>query len=674
MNRIAKGSPAAFDATEVFPCPDPVSIFRVMAVSREAETRESILFRQGRGQFHLPSAGHEALAGLSSLIGPRDYTYCYYRDRALLLGMGVPLYDIALGYFAKAESSSGGRQMASHFSFPEKRIMSCATPTGLQCLPAAGTAAALKRDGKGGIALCCIGDAAARQGEFFEAVAMALQDRLPVVFLIEDNGFGVSTRTDHMNPVSLGFFNPEIVRDFDGRNPLALRNDMRPVLGAIRAGEGPAVVRIRFDRLMSHTSSDDHTRYRSAGEIREMERRDPLVTYGRHLVESDLIDAREEAAIREAAQHFVRETYRRAEAAPAPDPQGAMTNIFARQEKRPAAPVPPAPEGTEEWTMGRAFNTALGAILESNPGALVFGEDVEDPKGGVFGLTKGLSTRYSGRVTNSPLAEATIAGMASGYGVAGCLPIFELQFIDFIGPAFNQIVNQIATLRWRTAGRSACPLVIYAPCGSFISGGGPWHSQTNESWLAHAPGLKVYMPSTADDAASMLLHAAAGADPVMLLLPKNLLQKSMPREPAASLHPERARVRVSGGHVTIAAWGNCVSLALRAAGSLAEAGVEAEVIDLPSIVPCDWQTLRASVRKTGRLVVVQEDNRTCSFGQAIISELTGDPKTWESLYAAPQLVTREDVHVGFSAVLETAVLPNHEKIIRAVEQTLGEKL
>jgi 2-oxoisovalerate dehydrogenase E1 component len=322
--------------------------------------------------------------------------------------------------------------------------------------------------------------------------------------------------------------------------------------------------------------------------------------------------------------------------------------------------------------MAGAVNQALGAILQENPRALMLGEDIEDPKGGVFGLTKGLSSRHPGRVVNSPLAEATIAGLASGLPAAGFLPIFELQFVDFIGPAFNQIVNQIATLRWRSLGAYKCPLVIYAPCGSFIGGGGPWHSQTNESWLLHAPGLKVYMPGNANDAAQLLYSAANGDDPVMLLLPKNQFQKSVARETELRLYPERARIRRTGGHVTLVAWGNCVELVAEAAEALAAQGVGADVLDLCSLAPCDWQALHASVRKTGRLVVVQEDARSCSFGQAIISNICGSKPTWERLYAAPQLVSRDDVHIGFSRVLESAALPDVGKILHAVKVTLGQ--
>lgn len=320
---------------------------------------------------------------------------------------------------------------------------------------------------------------------------------------------------------------------------------------------------------------------------------------------------------------------------------------------------------------GASFQSYSQETYERNRKILLFGEDIEDHKGGVFGLTKGLSTEHPSRVINSPLAEATIAGTASGLAMAGYLPIFELQFIDFIGPAFNQIVNQIATLRWRSVGQYKCPLIIYAPCGSYISGGGPWHSQTNEAWLAHAPGLKVYMPSNANDAANLLYSAAHGDDPVLMLLPKNQFQKTVEIQKTMPLYPEKAHIRKAGQHLTIVAWGNCVETALQSASENEKLGYACEVIDLRSIVPCDWATIHKSVRKTGRLIIIQEDNKTCSFGQAIISEIMADKETWESLYAPPQLISRPDVHIGFHSALERSVLPWPKDVAVASRSIMG---
>ena len=645
-----------------------LKLYEVMLMSREAENRESILFRQGRGRFHLPGAGHEAMACIAQFITKNDWVYPYYRDRAFMLAMGVPLLEIAQGFFGHEDSSSGGRQMPSHFSHAPLNIASCATPTGLQCLPAAGTAWAIKKSKKNNVVFCSIGDASTRQGEFYESVCFAIQENLPIIYLVEDNDFGISTPTANMTPLYLSALPMDRVKIMDGTSTASLEKDMGGLIEDVRNGAGPQIAWIKLDRLMSHTSSDDQRKYRSVEDIENMMKRDPVArlraSLSEHLVsgEMDRIDA--------GIKEFVKQTYKDAEESSAPDPDKIRDHIFSSeanlgwQNKFSAC----------DAGMGEAVNLALGEILKHNDKAVIFGEDVEDPKGGVFGLTKNLSREFPDQVHNSPLAEATIAGLASGLGKCGFFPIFELQFIDFVGTAFNQIVNEIATLRWRTKGQFKCPLILYAPCGAYLQSGGPWHSQTNESWFAHAPGLKIYYPSNAQDAFQLFLHASQGDDPVLILLPKNQFQAVSRIEPTLELMPERARILKSGSDITIVAWGNCVSLSMAAADMLGAANISCEVLDLRTITPCDWNSLYRSVEKTGRLVVVQEDNRTCSFGQAIISQLIENPELWESLYSAPQLVTREDVHIGYHADLECAVLPDLNLIIKKCYQVLGRKI
>lgn len=648
-----------------------LSLLKTMLLSREAEKRESILFRQGRGQFHLPSAGHEAIAGIAPLINKDDWLYCYYRDRALLLAMGMPLYDMALGYFGKAESSSGGRQMASHFSYKPLNVVSCATPTGMQCLPAAGTAWAFKNEQRKNVVFCCIGDASTRQGEFFEALAFSIQEKLPLIFIVEDNGYGVSTPTERMIPANLGMIPPDVLHIVEGQCPEKLYQKFSPIVENARNGNGPAVMWVKLDRIMSHTSSDDQAKYRNHTEMEEMKRRDPIALFKKKIAVNKLATVESIQTLEDEAKDEVKNIYSQAEHAENPDPKDIYAHRFSSINSSKRLENIQIQDGLASWSMAQSFNLTLDKLMQENSKTILFGQDIEDPKGGVFGLTRGLSGKFPTRVINSPLAEATIAGTASGLAMAGYLPIFELQFIDFIGTAFNQIVNQIATLRWRSVGQYKCPLIIYAPCGSYISGGGPWHSQTNESWLAHAPGLKVYMPSNANDAANMLYSAAHGDDPVLMLLPKNQFQKSVAIEKSMTLYPEKAQIKKKGEYLTIVSWGNCVEIALESAAAIEKSGLTCEVIDLRSIVPCDWATIHQSVRKTGRLIVVQEDNKTCSFGQAIISEMMSDKITWDSMYAPPQLVSRPDVHVGFNAGLERAVLPWPKDVFAASKILTG---
>lgn len=651
-----------------------ISLLEAMIASREADIREDILFRQSRGQFHVASAGHEAVAGLVRLMRPEDWIYSHYRDRALMLARGVSLYEIALAYFAKSQSSSGGRQMVSHFSSKALNIASSATPTGLQCLPAAGTAWGMKQRGKDNVVFCFIGDASTRQGEFMEAVAFAVQERLPIAFVVEDNGYGISTPTARLTPLGLGLLSPDLIYAADGRNPLRLVNDVSGLIADVRNGKGPKILWLHLDRLSSHTASDDHAKYRKPDELHAMSLRDPITLTQDALLAEGGISQEEISDIRARIKLEVKEAYLAAEMAREPDQACVTDHIhssIAAHKDRQVLNMEGFAAETAEWTMAAAVNRTLDVLLRENRNVLMLGEDIEDPKGGVFGLTKGLSSRYPGRVINSPLAEATIAGTASGLAMMGYLPIFELQFVDFIGPAFNQIVNQIATLRWRSAGEFKCPLVLYAPCGSYIEGGGPWHSQTNESWLAHAPGIKVFMPSNANDAARLLYSAAYGEDPVIILLPKNQFQKRVGIERERHIHAERARIKRAGDHLTLVAWGNCVDLALTAAKELDMENISVEVLDLCSLVPCDWSAIYNSVMKTGRLVVIQEDNKTCSFGQAILSEICMARSSWGRLHSPPQLVSRGDVHIGFNRTLEKSVLPSVADIVRCAKSTMG---
>jgi len=316
-----------------------------------------------------------------------------------------------------------------------------------------------------------------------------------------------------------------------------------------------------------------------------------------------------------------------------------------------------------------AVNEVFKNTLENDDRVVFFGEDIEDPKGGVFGLTKGLSQAHPNRVFNSPLAEATIAGVACGMASGEMRPVFEIQFMDFIAPAWNQISQNVATLRWRTGGDWKCPAVFYVPYGAYLPGGSLWHSQANESWLAHSPGMRVVVPSTPEDAAALMTTALNADDPTFVLLPKHLIRQQFDVDGSIEAVPfGKAAVRRSGSDVTIVSWGNCMELAFGAAEQLP--GVSVEIIDLRSIQPWDRETLKASVAKTGRLVVVQEDVESCSAGQMIITELTGTDESWYSFVSPPKLISRPDVHIGYNPILEYAALPAIEDVVDAVKQVM----
>jgi len=645
---------------------DQLELLKLMYLSRAGDRREGILLRQSKGWFQVAGIGHESFGVFAQMLEEKDYLFPYYRDRAMVWGRGVSNYDLALAYFGKQESSSEGRQMPGHFSAAAHNVWSTATPTASNVLPACGMAWSLKLREKPGIVVASVGDAATRQGEFYEAVCFAVEKNLPVIFLVQDNRYGISTCTDKFNPFKLGIFGSEIgVEHVDARDPDILKVAAAAAVEKARNGGGPTFMHCEVDRLCSHTSSDDHRVYRSPEEISEMMERDPIDTLAQRLIGNGQLSAEQWTAMQADIDKLVMADYDRAEQAADPGADDLMNHTLAP----PAPVVAPAIAGDRRLRMVDAVNEVFKNTLENDDRVVFFGEDIEDPKGGVFGLTKGLSQAHPNRVFNSPLAEATIAGVACGMASGEMRPVFEIQFMDFIAPAWNQISQNVATLRWRTGGDWKCPAVFYVPYGAYLPGGSLWHSQANESWLAHSPGMRVVVPSTPEDAAALMTTALNADDPTFVLLPKHLIRQQFDVDGSIEAVPfGKAAVRQSGSDVTIVSWGNCMELAFGAAEQLP--GVSVEIIDLRSIQPWDRETLKASVAKTGRLVVVQEDVESCSAGQMIITELTGTDESWYSFVSPPKLISRPDVHIGYNPILEYAALPAIEDVVDAVKQVM----
>lgn len=645
-----------------------LDLLRLMYLSREGDRREGVLLRQSKGWFQVAGMGHEALAVISLLMEDGDYLFPYYRDRAMVLGRGVSNYDLALAYFAKVSSSSAGRQMPGHYSVREKNIWSVPTPTAGNVLPGCGAAWAMQLDGNSNVVVATTGDAASRQGEFYEAVAFAVERQLPIVFVVEDNGYGISTKTDRFNPFNLKIFDESIgIVHVNARHPDNVLEAAQPALDQARSGQGPSVLVCKLDRLCSHTSSDDHRVYRPADEIAEMTARDPITVVANELIAVGELTEFAWEEIQQEVNQQVDEEYQRAEAETDPRPDEILDQRFGPLLPAEAPPI----KGGRRMRMVDALNDVFQAALRTDDRHIFFGEDIEDPKGGVFGLTSGLSDAFPARVFNSPLAEATITGVACGMACYGKRPVFELQFIDFSGPGFNQITQNLGTIRWRTYGDWTCPAVLYAPYGAYLPGGSLWHSQANEAWFAHTPGLRVVVPSTAEDAAGLMWTAMRADDPTIFLIPKHMLRQQMEVGEIAAVPFGKARICQEGSEVTLVTWGNCVELATAAAMQLAnEASVE--IIDLRSIQPWDRETVADSLAKTGRLVVVQEDGESCSVGQMIVSEMTSDDKTWYSFVSPPQLVSKPDVHIGYNPILEYAALPAVEEVVDAIRASIEE--
>ncbi len=634
--------------------------------SRHGDLREESLNRQGKGHFHVSGQGHEAMAAVALLMEPEDYACPYYRDRGFVLGRGVTTRQLALDYMAKRESSSNGRQMPSHYSYPEFHIWSVPTPTASQLLPACGMAWGMQLDGKKTLTLATVGDAAARQGDFYEAVAFAKERKLPLLLVVEDNGYGISSPTRRTNPLALNVLAAEEWVRVDGWDVERVHHVAAEAMAKIRAGGGPVFIWMTLERLTSHTSTDDQKIYRSSVELSTLGERDPLNVLKHQLVAEGALTLEEFEQLDTEMRERVRADYLLAEKAENPLAGDLEANVVHAAPDLDETMFRPG-----KYRMGDMVNLTLRAGLEADPRRVVFGEDVEDPKGGVFTLTKKLSTAFPKQVFNSPLAESTILGVACGLASYGRRPVFELQFIDFIYPGWNQLVTNLATLRWRTFGKWTCPAVIYAPYGAYLPGGSLWHSQANEAAIAHYPGLNVVIPSTPEDAAGLLWSAMHGDDPTIVLIPKHMLWAEREVPTAITAVPiGQARVVTAGSDVTIVAWGNTVEKSLEAIAQLGTS-VSVELIDLRSIVPWDRETIEESVRKTGRLIVVQEDTENCSVGQMIISHLTGRPDVWSRLVSPPILVSKGNVMIGYNPIYEYAALPDVVRIVDAVHRVIN---
>ncbi|HTQ10838.1 MAG TPA: transketolase C-terminal domain-containing protein, partial [Fimbriimonadaceae bacterium] len=445
----------------------------------------------------------------------------------------------------------------------------------------------------------------------------------------------------------------------DARNVENVNEAAAAAFAKARAGEGPTLIWADLDRLSSHTSSDDHRVYRKLEDIEEMMARDPIRLLVEELIGSGELNQQNYEAMQQDVARIVDEDYLRAEKEPDPLPSEVALHNWGNDGRVEAPPV----KAGQKMTMVSAINQTFKKALENDPKIVFFGEDIEDPKGGVFGLTKGLSEAFPNQVYNSPLAEATILGAAVGMAAYGWRPVFELQFIDFFAPAWNQIVTNMSSLRWRSFGQWSCPLVIYAPYGAYLPGGSLWHSQANEAYLAHTPGIRVAIPSTPEDAAGLFWTAIQGDDPTFILVPKHIFRMNVEVDKVEPVPFGKARIVQEGSDVTLVTYGNCIEIAVEAAR---RSGVSVEMVDLRSIVPIDYETITSSVEKTGRLVVVHEDTKTCGVGQAVIAEMTRVPERWNLFLSPPQLVARDDVHVGYNPIYEYAALPDVARVVEAI--------
>ena len=643
------------------------SLLRVLWRSRLGDLREQSLIRQGKGWFHISGMGHEALAAIALYMEAGDYAFPYYRDRAFCLQRGISDFEMALAFYAKRDSSSGGRQLTGHFSDRSLNIWSHPSPVGAHLLPACGAAWGMQLDGKPNVVYASLGEAAARQGDFFEAVCFAKEKKLPIVFVVQDNRIAISTSTTWTNPIALGVLDTSEWVRVDGSKVEAVANAGRIALDQARSGKGPAFIWCDVERFSNHSSADDQRMYRAVSELEAMNRNDSIHRLQDQMIADGQLDEEQAAAIEEEVREEIKAVYRAASEADDPLAEEYELHMTGASQEIPE----PAIELDKSCRMLDAVNRTFHAAMDEMQDVVFFGEDIADPKGGVFNLTKGLSTKDPQRAVNSPLAESTIMGVAVGLASYGKRPCFEIQFVDFIYPGWNQLVSNMATLRWRSFGQWTCPLVIYAPCGGYLPGGALWHSQSGESSFAQIPGIRVVVPSTPGDAAGVFWTALQGEDPTIILLPKHLMWAELPApKSVASVPLGQARMVRSGDLLTLITWGNCIELVEETLESM-ESELDVELIDLRSIAPWDKEAITASLIKTGRLMIVQEDNISSSVAQMIVAEMCSLPEVLENLKAPPVIVSKSDVHIGFNPIYEYAALPDKARIAAGLERLLS---
>ncbi len=689
-----------------YPVTELIDDLRLAFVSRAIDDREIAMQKQSRVYFQISGAGHEALGlALARHLRPGyDWFFPYYRDQALVLGLGVTPTEVLLQAVGSADDpSSAGRQMPSHWGHRDRNIVTQSSPTGSQCIPAVGCAEAgrylvrrpaITRDQGASeahgdeLTYVSLGEGACSEGEFWESLNTAANLHLPVLYMVHDNGFAISVPVSDQHPAPVH----ELVRGFrglevhhlDGTDYFGVRDAAKSIVEHIRAGVGPALIHADVVRPYSHSAADTQSKYRSVEELAEEARHDPLDRFAAELVEGGVLTADQAADLRAEARALVVAAATAALAGARPDPRTVTFQVTAL----PSLVPPPTPgvggipehEG-EPVAMGEAITRTLHEVMAADERIRVFGEDVADAreqvlagvegKGGVFGTTQGLQRAFGqARCFNTPLSEANIIGRAVGQGIRGLRPAPEIQFFDYIWPAMTQLRSEAATIRWRSNGSFTCPMVVRVPIGGYLTGGSIWHSQCGESIFAHVPGLAIAMPSRARDAVGLLRYAFQCEDPVLFLEHKHLLRQPYTVDPFPDdgwvLPFGVGEVRRPGDDLTVVSWGATVEKSLQAAADLADReGIEAEVIDLRTIAPWDQPLVAQSVARTGRLLVVHEDTVTGGFGGEVAAWV--GEHCFASLDAPVRRVGAADTPVAYEPTLERAILPQTDGIAAVME-------
>ena len=656
---------------------DLLNIYKKMALARRLDEKQLIMLKQGKAFFHIGCSGHEAsqMAAAQNMIPGKDWSYPYYRDAALCLGLGMTSKEQLLSFLAKADDpNSGGRQMPQHYGHKDLRIVSQSSPTGTQFLQAVGCAMSRKWENDHEVVYVSSGEGSTSEGEFHEALNWASREKLPIIFHIQDNEYAISVHVSEQTSGSSVFsmvngYDNLSRYEVDGTNFFETDLAFREAIERARQGKGPSVIVSNVVRLLSHSSSDDQKKYRKKVDLDKDKNRDPLLVFEKNCIKNKIFKEGDFEKLRNEIIQIVDQDAEWADKQNHPDPNSATKHIYSNE---PNLNETPSNYKNEKIVLVDAINHAMHEEMKLNDKMIIYGEDIADPKGGVFTATRGLSDSFGDkRVFNSPLAEASIVGTAVGLATTGWKPCVEIQFGDYIWPAMMQIRNEVASMRYRSNGSWKCPMVIRVPVGGYIHGA-ICHSQSIDGYFMHMPGIRIAYPSNAEDAKGLLKAALRMDDPVLFLEHKGLYRQGF----AASKEPDENYVLpfgigkkiMEGDIVTVITWGAMVQKSIEAINMLEIDNGIIDLIDLRTLNPLDYEMIGESVKKTGKILIVHEDNKMNGPGAEISAHIAEN--YFDDLDAPIMRVASSDSHIPYNWHLEEKILVQTEDIQKALKELL----